>query len=151
MEVKKRMPLASIGADVIVGFPGESDHDFEETYSFLKDADLSYLHVFPYSERKNTAACSFEYKVESKMKESRSARLLVLSEEKKKIFYQNNIGKRESVIFETALDDRWMRGFTSNYIAAQATLDQTKINALAPVEMKSVSDNGNMEVEIKGL
>ena len=94
------MPLAGIGADVIVGFPGESDSDFEDTYSFLEDIPLSYLHVFTFSERPDTVAEQLPCKVSYKEKEKRSKSLIALSQKKNLIFKKLNIGQVTNVLFE---------------------------------------------------
>ena len=114
-----KLPLAGIGADLIVGFPGESDSDFEETYSFLKEIPLSYLHVFTFSERPQTVAEHLSPKVLFRDKEERSKRLIALSHEKNDIFSKFNIGTETNVLFEKTYSDGLITGFTSNYIRVE--------------------------------
>ena len=110
------MPHCCIGVDVIVGFPGETDEEFETTYNFLNDLDISYLHVFTYSERANTKALQIEPVVPLAKRRERSKMLLILSEKKRIAFYQTFEGTQAEVLFEAENDDGVMYGFTSNYV-----------------------------------
>ncbi|TAF33452.1 MAG: tRNA (N(6)-L-threonylcarbamoyladenosine(37)-C(2))-methylthiotransferase MtaB [Cytophagales bacterium] len=114
--IKSRMPLACIGVDVIVGFPNESQEDFLDTYHFLNSLPVSYLHVFPYSERANTRAADMENTVTATQKKERAAMLGILSEKKKRFFYEQNLGLVHSVLWENAPKNGLLEGFTQNYV-----------------------------------
>lgn len=115
-KIKELMPHAGIGVDVIVGFPGESDEDFQLTYEFLKELDISYLHVFSYSERKNTRSAKMEHKVAPQKIEERSNRLHLLSERKRIEFAQKNMSREHRVLFEGQENGSGISGWTDNYI-----------------------------------
>ncbi len=121
-KILENLPYAGIGADVIVGFPGETDSDFEDTYSFLENLSLSYLHVFTFSERPGTIAEKLPSKIPYKDKEARSKRLISLSKKKNIIFNKLNIGQETNVLFEKARDDGSITGFTSNYIRVESSM-----------------------------
>jgi threonylcarbamoyladenosine tRNA methylthiotransferase MtaB len=144
--IKNIMPMACIGADVIVGFPGETEELFDETYQFLDNTDISYLHVFPYSERRNTRAVSLPGKVVPKEKDKRSKALLDLSEKKKKQFYQNNIGEEYPVLFESQQSDGKIFGFTSNYIKVETMFDKQLINHCKKIKLTRLLPSGNMDI-----
>lgn len=139
--IRHTMPFACIGADVIVGFPGETDELFEETYHFIQSLDISYLHVFPFSDRPNTKAFEMKNKVEPRIKEMRSKKLLDLSREKRKKFYQLNEGRSEKVIFESRIRKNYMYGFTSNYIKVEAPYNQELIGKVTRVEVGKLTGN----------
>ena len=128
-QIKQTMPNACIGVDVIVGFPGETEAHFLETYQFLNELDISYLHVFTYSERANTEAVSFEGKVQGLAKSDRSKMLHILSEKKRRAFYESQIGKMDQVLFETAITGSQMEGFTRNYVKVKSAYDPLWINS----------------------
>ncbi len=117
--IKQYMPDAFIGVDVIVGMRGETERHFEETYQFLQSLDVTQLHVFPYSERPGTAALRIDGVVSDAEKRERSARLLRLSDEKTRAFYQRHIGQKAEVLFEKASKGRAMHGFTRNYVRVE--------------------------------
>ena len=117
--IKQLMPDAFIGVDVMVGCRGETPECFEETYAFLKELDVTQLHVFPYSERPGTAALKIDYVVDEKTKKERSKRLLDLSDEKTQAFYARHIGQKTEVLFEKATRGKAMHGFTRNYIRVE--------------------------------
>ena len=117
--IKKVMPDAFIGVDVMVGTRGERPELFEETYTFLKSLDITQLHVFPYSERPGTAALNIPYVVSDQDKKLRSKRLLDLSDEKTLAFYSRHIGSEAEVLFEKAASGKAMHGFTKNYIRVE--------------------------------
>jgi len=146
-KIKTLMPHCCIGADVIVGFPGETDEEFKETYNFLNELDVSYLHVFTYSERPNTAANDMNDVVPSKIRNERSKMLRSLSEKKKRFFYENHVGKSATVLFENDIEDGMMQGFTENYIRVTAKYDPLLINELKQVQLHRVNENGLMEVQ----
>ena len=137
--IKKRMPDCCIGVDVIVGFPGETDEDFEETYAYLNELDISYLHVFTYSERENTLAATMSGSVPSVIRAERSTRLHMLSDKKRRYFYESQIGKEGSVLFEKDIENGHMHGFTENYVRVAVPYDPLMINEIQRVSLDSVS------------
>jgi threonylcarbamoyladenosine tRNA methylthiotransferase MtaB len=144
--IKTQMPHACIGVDVIVGFPGETEEDFLETYQFINELDVSYLHVFTYSERANTPANEMEEVVPMKERNRRSRMLRSLSEKKKRYFYEQNIGKEAVVLFEDDVQDGFMHGFTENYVRVTAKYDPVLINELKKVKLAGLNASGFMEV-----
>ena len=145
--IKSIMPHCCIGVDVIVGFPGETHEDFLETYRFLNELDISYLHVFTYSERDNTLAASMANPVNPKDRAERSKMLHILSEKKRRKFYENHVDREFTVLFENDVENGMMHGFTENYIRVTAKYDPILINELKKVKLISVSEQGLMEVE----
>ncbi len=133
--IKKRFPGACIGADVIVGFPTETQSWFEESYLFITDLDIEYLHVFSYSERPGTAAASMASVVSVEEKKERSKRLRILSEKKRSFFHEKNILNTTSVLFET-FQDGLLSGHTPNYIQVQSAGDPSRINQIVPVRLE---------------
>jgi threonylcarbamoyladenosine tRNA methylthiotransferase MtaB len=146
--IKESMPHAAIGVDVIVGFPGESDNDFEETYNFLNSLDISYLHVFTYSKRDNTAASLMEQQVDEKTKNERNKRLRILSIKKRLHFYEKNLSKIYPVLFEAENKDGFMYGFTPNYIKTKVDYDKNLINRVLEVKLRELDKDGNLVGEI---
>jgi threonylcarbamoyladenosine tRNA methylthiotransferase MtaB len=144
--IKSSMPHACIGVDVIVGFPGESEEDFLETYQFINELEVSYLHVFTYSERANTAAVEMDGVVPMKERNRRSRMLRSLSAKKKRYFYEQNIGKEAVVLFEDDVQEGRMHGFTDNYVRVTAKYDPILINELKSVKLTGIDANGHMEV-----
>jgi threonylcarbamoyladenosine tRNA methylthiotransferase MtaB len=140
------MPHACIGVDVIVGFPGETDEDFLETYQFLNELDISYLHVFTYSERENTLAATMPEIVPGNKRADRSKMLHSLSEKKRRKFYEDNIGYTSNVLFENDVQDVMMHGFTDNYIRVEAKYDPILINEIMEVSLSAIGETGNMQV-----
>lgn len=145
-KIKSLMPHCCIGVDVIVGFPGESDELFLETYNFLNELDISYLHVFTYSERSNTRATEMDGVVPMKKRNERSKMLRILSEKKRRKFYEENLGKTFTVLFEEDIENGQMHGFTENYIRVAAKYDPLLVNELKQVTLNEINDNGNVEV-----
>jgi threonylcarbamoyladenosine tRNA methylthiotransferase MtaB len=133
--IKSMMPHCCIGVDVIVGFPGESDEDFMETYHFLNELDISYLHVFTYSERANTAAAEMGEVVPMEIRRQRNEMLRILSHKKRMAFTAPFLGTIRSVLFEHSNVDGMMNGFTDNYIKATLPLDATLINKIENIEL----------------
>jgi threonylcarbamoyladenosine tRNA methylthiotransferase MtaB len=127
--IRQTMPDACIGVDVIVGFPGETDAHFMETYQFLNELDISYLHVFTYSERPNTEAATMKGKVPGNVKADRSKMLHILSDKKRRAFYESQLGKMDEVLFEAAVTGGKMEGFTRNYVKVSAPYDPMYVNA----------------------
>jgi threonylcarbamoyladenosine tRNA methylthiotransferase MtaB len=149
-KVLEKMPFAGIGADVIVGFPGESDSDFEETYSFLEEIPVAYLHVFTFSERPGTVASDLSEKVPYHEKEKRSKRLIALSQKKNIIFNKLNIGQRTDVLFEKTFSDGLITGFTSNYIRVQYPWESKLAGEIRKVKLIGISSSGKMNIELIG-
>lgn len=145
--IKKFMPHCCIGADVMVGFPGETHADFLETYEFLNTLDVSYLHVFTYSERNHTLAASMPGSVPSKERRERSAMLHILSEKKKRAFYQDQLGRTVNVLFENDLEHGLMHGFTENYVRVATRYDPLLINTVKSMRLTSLNEKGLAEAE----
>jgi threonylcarbamoyladenosine tRNA methylthiotransferase MtaB len=146
--IKKIMPYAGIGADVIVGFPGESQADFEDTYSFIKALPLSYLHVFTFSERPDTIAEKLPGKVSSTEKTARSRLLIGLSESKSADFNNLNKGQITMVLFEKSRSEGMITGFSSNYIRVEHQWNPKLAGEVKKVKLNNVSTSGRMSVEI---
>lgn len=144
--IKTLMPNCCIGVDVIVGFPGETKDDFLETYQFLNELNISYLHVFTYSERQNTVAADLPGTVPPHERAERSRMLHILSDKKRRKFYEENIGNTSTVLFENDLEEGNMFGFTENYIRVTAKYDPLLVNETRRVKLTSINDNGIMEV-----
>ena len=145
--IKQTMPHACIGVDVIVGFPGETDEHFEETYNFIRDMDVSYLHVFPYSARANTTARKMDDQVPQQVKNERAQRLRILSNKKKMAFYTEHLGTVRTALMEAENKDGFMYGFTENYVKVRLPFDAQKINEQIQVELKSIADDGTVVVK----
>jgi threonylcarbamoyladenosine tRNA methylthiotransferase MtaB len=147
--IKSLRPDACIGVDVIVGFPGETDEEFMDTIDFLKDIDISYLHVFTYSERANTTAVKLGDAVPMNVRKERSKMLHILSDKKKRSFYEQNIGSTRTVLFENEEDTGIMYGFTENYVKVKAAFDPTKINTFQTVRLSEIDRDGVMKCEFE--
>lgn len=145
--IKETMPHGCIGVDVIVGFPGETDEDFLETYRFLNELDISYLHVFTYSERANTPAAEMKGSVPPAKRAERSKMLHILSDKKRRKFYDDNLGQTANVLFENDIEDGMMHGFTENYIRVTARYDPVLVNEIVPVNLVRINERGHVEVE----
>jgi threonylcarbamoyladenosine tRNA methylthiotransferase MtaB len=141
------MPLASIGVDVIVGFPGETEEEFLHTYNFLNELPISYLHVFTYSERPNTKAAKMAGSLPNMVRNDRSKMLRSLSEKKKRYFYEQNVGLNYKVLFENDVENGNMYGFTENYIRVSAKYDPLRVNEIVPASISSINADGYAEVE----
>ena len=146
--IKKMLPLAGIGADVIAGFPGETETDFEETYTFLENLPLSYLHVFPFSERPWTTAENLPGKVTHSEKELRSKRLLNLSELKSLEFRKLNCGQVAEVLFEKVKSRGMISGFTGNYIRVEYPWQAELAGQVRQVRLMSILPSGKMKIEL---
>ena len=144
--IKSRMPHACIGVDVIVGFPGEQHEDFLETYNFINELNISYLHVFTYSERDNTAAIHMPGKLPMKERHERSRMLHILSDKKRRVFYEENINSECDVLFENDIDNGKMHGFTENYIRVSAKYDPMMINEVQRVKITGIDEKGHAMV-----
>lgn len=141
-KIKTLMPHCCIGVDVIVGFPGETEEKFIETYDYLNELDVSYFHVFTYSERANTLAPKLEKSVDRKTRDERSKKLRILSAKKKRAFYQENIGKSFPVLFEAENNNDFMFGFTSNYVKVKTKYNENLINQVKQVNLKEIDRDG---------
>jgi threonylcarbamoyladenosine tRNA methylthiotransferase MtaB len=146
--IREKLPLAAIGADVIVGFPGESLSDFEVTNSFIEEMPLSYLHVFTFSERPHTIAENLSSKVSYGEKEIRSKKLIALSETKNMEFIKSNIGQVTDVLFERTHTGGLITGFTSNYIRVEYPWQSGLEGKTKQVKLKCISPGGRMRVEL---
>ncbi|MCA4900133.1 MAG: tRNA (N(6)-L-threonylcarbamoyladenosine(37)-C(2))-methylthiotransferase MtaB [Bacteroidota bacterium] len=146
-KIKALMPHCCIGVDVIVGFPGEAKEDFLETYQFLNELDISYLHVFAYSERENTLAAELANSVPHKERAERSKMLHILSDKKRRAFYEQNLGRTFQVLFENDVEDGKIHGFTDNYVRVSAQYDPLLINELKKVRLTSIEANGTVAAE----
>lgn len=145
--IKKLMPHACIGVDVIVGFPGETEEEFLTTYNFLNELDVSYLHVFTYSERQNTTAVKMEGVVPKEERSKRSKMLHILSEKKRRHFYEQHIGKTYTVLFEAEQHENYLNGFTENYIKVKVPYATELENQLCEVTLTNIDAEGVVEVE----
>ncbi len=143
--IKQLMPHCCIGVDVIVGFPGETDEDFLETYRFIHELDVSYLHVFTYSERPNTPAAEMPDPVPMHVRRQRNEMLTILSEKKKRSFYQKHIGEIRPVLFERSTEAGRMSGFTDNYVRIDMPLEEELINTIGMMKLGEVNAEGVME------
>lgn len=138
-KIKELMPHASIGVDVITGFPGETHEEFLNTYRFLNELDVSYLHVFTYSERDNTDAIEMEGSVPYAERKERSNMLRILSDKKKRAYYESQLETETKVLFEADIEDGKMHGFTENYIRVEAEFDPLLINEIRDFKLKSIT------------
>ncbi|MGJ1226604.1 tRNA (N(6)-L-threonylcarbamoyladenosine(37)-C(2))-methylthiotransferase MtaB [Sphingobacterium siyangense] len=145
--IKSLMPNCCIGVDVIVGFPGETREDFIDTYNFLNDLDISYLHVFTYSERENTIAAQMDGAVPGAQRSDRSKMLHILSEKKRRAFYESQLGETGDVLFEADEKDGYMHGFSKNYVKVRTLYDPLLVNEVVPVKFMDVTDSCEVEVE----
>jgi len=145
--IKSLMPNCCIGVDVIVGFPGETREDFIDTYNFLNDMEISYLHVFTYSERENTIAAQMEGAVPGAQRSDRSKMLHILSEKKRRAFYESQLGETGDVLFEADEKDGYMHGFSKNYVKVRTLYDPLLVNEVVPVKFMEVTDSCEVEVE----
>jgi len=145
-KIREMLPDACIGVDVIVGFPGESEEKFLETYKFLSELPISYLHVFTYSERDNTEAVEMEGVVPISERKKRNKMLRILSEKKKMAFYQSQIGKTLPVLWEHEEKNGMIFGFTDNYVRVQKPYDPASINRVETVKLEKIAPDGNVIV-----
>jgi threonylcarbamoyladenosine tRNA methylthiotransferase MtaB len=145
-KIKELMPDCCIGVDVIVGFPGETREDFIDTYNFLNDLNVSYLHVFTYSERENTLASEMSGVVPGSTRAERSKMLHILSDKKRRAFYETQLNKTDEVLFEGDIKDGFMHGFTRNYVKVRTKYDPILINELKKVYLTNISPDGDVEI-----
>ena len=147
-QIKKLRPDACIGVDVIVGFPGETDADFQETVAYLIDLDISYLHVFTYSERANTTAIKIGEPVPMEIRRQRSKQLHLLSDRKKRQFYEQQLGTIRTVLVEQEEDEGFMYGFTENYIKVKIPYESSLTNTFQSIKLNKIDSEGIMLGEI---
>ena len=147
--IKNLMPDACIGVDVIVGFPGETEEHFRDTFDFLNSLDISYLHVFSYSERDNTLASEFSDIVPNSIRSKRSKILRSLSLKKRRVFYESQLGKRKKVLFESENKKGYIHGFTDNYVKIRAPWNPKLVNTLHHVDLESIDNEGFVRAKFK--
>jgi len=140
--IKAAMPDACIGVDVIVGFPGETDEHFLESYNFLNDLDISYLHVFTYSERENTVAAEMQGVIPIKVRKKRSKMLRGLSAKKRRAFYESQLGSFHTVLFEGENKAGFIHGFTENYVKVKTPWNPGLINTIHQIELVKIDEDG---------
>jgi threonylcarbamoyladenosine tRNA methylthiotransferase MtaB len=141
-KIREVMPDACIGVDVIVGFPGETEAYFLETYNFLNELDISYLHVFTYSERDNTEAAEMEGVVPMNVRNKRSKMLRGLSVKKRRAFYESQLGTSRTILFESENKEGYINGFTENYVKVKAPWNPELVNTLHKVKLTEIDDDG---------
>lgn len=146
-KIREVMPDACIGVDVIVGFPGETDKHFLETYQFLNDLDISYLHVFTYSERDNTEAAEMEGIVPANVRAKRSKMLRGLSVKKRRAFYESQIGTNRTVLFESENKEGYIHGFTENYVRVKTPWNPELANTLQEINLTKIDEDGSVRME----
>jgi len=146
-KIREVMPHACIGVDVIVGFPGETDEHFLETYHFLNDLDISYLHVFTYSERDNTEAVEMDGIVPANVRSKRSKMLRGLSVKKRRAFYESQIGTNRTVLFESENKEGYIHGFTENYVKVKTPWNPELVNTLHEINLTKIDEDGSVRME----
>ncbi|HMN91124.1 MAG TPA: tRNA (N(6)-L-threonylcarbamoyladenosine(37)-C(2))-methylthiotransferase MtaB [Saprospiraceae bacterium] len=147
-KIKSLMPHCCIGVDVIVGFPGETEEDFLESYRFINELDVSYLHVFTYSERPNTPAIEMDSPVPMEVRRRRNQMLSILSEKKRRYFYEQHLGQTRPVLFEQHPDATLMSGFSDNYIKIEAPFDEALLNQVVAVPLLELNADGSILVPL---
>ncbi len=150
-KIREVMPHACIGVDVIVGFPGETDEHFLETYHFLNDLDISYLHVFTYSERDNTEAVDMEGVVPMNIRSKRSKMLRGLSVKKRRAFYESQIGTNRTVLFESENKEGYIHGFTENYVKVKTPWNPELVNTLHEINLTKIDEDGSVRMEFTNI
>jgi threonylcarbamoyladenosine tRNA methylthiotransferase MtaB len=146
-KIREVMPHACIGVDVIVGFPGETDEHFLETYNFLNVLDISYLHVFTYSERDNTEAAEMTDVVPMNVRNKRSKMLRGLSVKKRRAFYESQIGTYRTVLFESENKEGYIHGFTENYVKVKTPWNPELVNTLHEIQLTKIDEDGSVRME----
>jgi threonylcarbamoyladenosine tRNA methylthiotransferase MtaB len=144
------MPHACIGVDVIVGFPGETEEEFKATYDFINSLDISYLHVFTYSERANTRALNISPVVPKAIRKERNEMLRILSEKKKHAFYEQHLNTERKVLWESPSDEGEIFGFTDNYIKVGVSRDTSLTNTVQILKLSDIAKSGYMKVQYEG-
>ncbi|WP_396150542.1 tRNA (N(6)-L-threonylcarbamoyladenosine(37)-C(2))-methylthiotransferase MtaB [Flavobacterium sp.] len=146
-KIREVMPDACIGVDVIVGFPGETDEHFLETYHFLNDLDISYLHVFTYSERDNTEAAEMDGVVPANIRSKRSKMLRGLSVKKRRAFYESQLETTRTVLFEAENKEGYIHGFTENYVKVKTPWNPELVNTLHEIKLTKIDEDGSVRLE----
>jgi threonylcarbamoyladenosine tRNA methylthiotransferase MtaB len=146
--IKSVMPHCCIGVDVIVGFPGETKEDFELSYQFINELDISYLHVFTYSERPNTPAYDMADVVDMGERRRRNKMLTILSDKKRRFFYEQQLGQTRPVLFERSKKEGMLSGFTDNYVRIETPEGGGLLNDIHPVELQSVTPEGKVHIKV---
>lgn len=149
--IRQVMPHACVGVDVIVGFPGETDEQFLETYHFLNDLDISYLHVFTFSERDNTEAALMDGVVPMNVRSKRSKMLRGLSVKKRRAFYESQIGTQRTVLFEGENKEGYIHGFTENYVKVKTPWNPELVNTLHPIQLTHIDEDGSVRMEFLNI
>jgi threonylcarbamoyladenosine tRNA methylthiotransferase MtaB len=147
-QIKSLRKDCCIGVDVIVGFPGETDEEFLDSYNFLQSLDISYLHVFTYSERANTSAPKLGETIPMEKRKERSKMLHILSDKKKRAFYEENVGSERTVLFEAEEEEGMMFGFTENYVKVKTPFDASLVNQFRNVKLTAIDRDGIMKIEV---
>jgi threonylcarbamoyladenosine tRNA methylthiotransferase MtaB len=147
-KIKELMPDACIGVDVIVGFPGETEDEFMETVNFINQLDISYLHVFTYSERANTTAKKMANSIPINIRRERSKQLQILSDKKRRAFYETQISSDQNVLFEAEEDLGIMYGFTENYVKVKTPYNAELVNQIMPVKLLAIDRDGVVKVDL---
>ena len=147
--IRRVLPHCCIGVDVIVGFPGETEEDFLETYRFINELDISYLHVFTYSERPNTPAATMENPVPIHERRKRNEMLRILSDKKRRFFYEQHIGQTRPALLETTVIDGQLVGFTDNYIKVLVDYDESLMNTVCEVQLEELRPDGMVNGQLK--
>jgi threonylcarbamoyladenosine tRNA methylthiotransferase MtaB len=150
-KIREVMPHACIGVDVIVGFPGETDEHFLETYHFLNDLDISYLHVFTYSERDNTEAALMTDVVQANVRAKRSKMLRGLSVKKRRAFYESQLGTSRTVLFEGENKEGYIYGFTENYVKVKTPWNPELVNTLHEINLTHIDEDGSVRMEFSNV
>ena len=148
-KIREVMPHACIGVDVIVGFPGETDENFLETYNFLNEMDISYLHVFTYSERDNTEAAELPDVVPMNVRNKRSKMLRGLSVKKRRAFYESQIGTNRTVLFESENKEGYIHGFTENYVKVKTPWNPELANTLHEINLTKIDEDGSVRLKFQ--
>jgi threonylcarbamoyladenosine tRNA methylthiotransferase MtaB len=147
-KIKEEMPDACIGVDIITGFPGETHEDFLDTYNFVNELEVSYFHVFTYSERPNTNAIVMDGVVPIKERQDRSNMLRILSDKKKRAFYESQLGTEQEVLLENDVKEEKMFGFTSNYVKVSVPHEPHLVNQIRKVSLQHITDNGAVSASV---
>jgi threonylcarbamoyladenosine tRNA methylthiotransferase MtaB len=146
-KIREVMPHACIGVDVIVGFPGETDEYFLETYNFLNEMDISYLHVFTYSERDNTEAVDMSGVVPGNVRAKRSKMMRGLSVKKRRAFYESQLGTNRTVLFESENKEGYIHGFTENYVKVKTPWNPELVNTLRDINLTKIDEDGSVRMD----
>ncbi len=147
-QIKSLRKDCCIGVDVIVGFPGETDEEFMDSYNFIRDLDISYIHVFTYSERANTGAPKLGEAVPMEKRRERSKMLHILSDKKKRAFYEENLGSTRTILFEAEEDNGMMYGFSENYVKVKIPFNESLVNSFQKVKLLEIDRDGIVKVEV---